>query len=173
MTAPNRKRKLLRAIGVNRVRHKDAGAEKSQDNCCKLDHDTHPRAQPALNTYNAVTTDLFQDDFVPSRKWFRRWIIWVPPPRNAHRFHKLFILPRSPAVMQTLQRNVLQKGRHALTRVIHRRHNANTGERSWAMSSDLYREQNSSGCGSAEQAARGTIRRPLSSASRGSRRTSW
>jgi hypothetical protein len=30
------------------MRHKNAGAEKSHQYCCKLNHGTHPYAQPAL-----------------------------------------------------------------------------------------------------------------------------
>src|SRR5262249_40138498 len=45
---------------------------------------------------NAIVTDLFQDDFVASRKWFRRLFIWVPLPHNAHTAHKLFIPSPSP-----------------------------------------------------------------------------
>lgn len=42
---------LLRVIGVNGMRDKNAGAEKSHQNCCKLNHDTHPYARPALIQY--------------------------------------------------------------------------------------------------------------------------
>ncbi|HXI05498.1 MAG: hypothetical protein ACRC1G_17875 [Bradyrhizobium sp.] len=54
------------------MRDKYAGAEQTHHNCCNLNHDTHPRAQPALNSNEAIDADLFQDDFAELRKWFRR-----------------------------------------------------------------------------------------------------
>jgi hypothetical protein len=44
---------LLRVIGVNGMRDKNAGAEKSHQNGCKLNHGTHPHAQPALITFQS------------------------------------------------------------------------------------------------------------------------
>jgi hypothetical protein len=41
---------LMRLIGVNGMRDENAGAEKSHQYCCKLNHDTRPYAQPALVT---------------------------------------------------------------------------------------------------------------------------
>jgi hypothetical protein len=54
------------------MRDKNAGAEKSHQYCCNLNHGTRPYAQPALTNTQLISPGLFRDDFVAPSKWFRR-----------------------------------------------------------------------------------------------------
>ena len=46
---------LVRLIGVNGMRDKNADAEKSHQYCGQLNHGTHPYAEPALVTWQVDT----------------------------------------------------------------------------------------------------------------------
>jgi hypothetical protein len=110
----------MRLIGVNGMRHKNAGAEKSHQYCCNLNHGTHPYAQPALTNTLGIGTGLFRDDFVAPSKWFRRLFLGVPAPFRRHKGHKFFIPASSPpgGANPTKSPDVSRRRRHGLTSVI-------------------------------------------------------
>jgi hypothetical protein len=163
------------------MRHKNAGAEKSHQYCCNLNHGTHPYAQPALTNTSGIGTGLFRDDFVAPSKWFRRLFLGVPQPFRRHKGHKFFIPASSPpgGANPTKSPDVSRRRRHGLTSVISSPPQGpmrNFGERTWVKSSNLYQRRSSSGDVSVEKAARETAtfcRRSLPSANRGIRRASW
>jgi hypothetical protein len=111
---------LLRLIGVNGMRDENAGAEKSHQYCCNLNHGTHPLRSARTDQYQPIAPGLFPDDFVVPSKWFRRLFPSVPPPLRRHTGHKFFIPASWPAgdANPTKSADVSRRRWHGLTSVI-------------------------------------------------------
>jgi hypothetical protein len=133
---------LLRLIGVNGMRQKNAGAEKSHQYCCKLNHGTHPYAQPAQ-----ITCLIVKRRFVSGR--FRRPLKMVSSlispgstassrTQGSQGFYPVVIAGSrcKPDQVRIWKMTAWTDVSHFIAGT---RSGADIGERTWVKSSDLYR----------------------------------